>query len=162
MRRSASLAILALFLLASLPALAGSGEHKKCPYPTQECLDHMAAHMKDSGWVGIEMDVDENTKVMTIKRVVPGSPAEAAGIQVGDVLYALNGVQITDDNEEALKKERKDWKPGQKVTYTIKRNGLDRQVNLTLAPMPADVMAAWIGNHMLEHVSSDVAELKKK
>jgi predicted metalloprotease with PDZ domain len=161
MRRSASLAILALFLFASLPALAG-GEHKKCPYPTQECLDHMATKMKDSGWVGIEMDVDETSHVMTIKRVVPGSPAETAGIQVGDVLYALNGVQISEDNEEALQKVRKDWKPGQKVTYTIKRNGLDKQVDLTLAPMPADVLAAWIGNHMLEHVSTEVAENKKK
>jgi S1-C subfamily serine protease len=96
------------------------------------------------------------------QRVVPGSPAEAAGIQAGDVLYALNGVPITDDNEEALQKAKKDWKPGQKVTYTIKRNGLDRQVDLTLAPMPADVLAAWIGNHMLEHVSSEIAENKKK
>jgi C-terminal processing protease CtpA/Prc len=161
MRRSMILAVLGLFLLASLPALAG-GEHKKCPYTTQECLDHMATKMKDSGWVGLEMDVDETSHVMTIKRVVPGSPAEAAGIQAGDVLYALNGVPITDDNEEALQKAKKDWKPGQKVTYTIKRNGLDRQVNLTLAPMPADVLAAWIGNHMLEHVSSEIAENKKK
>ena len=161
MRRSMVLAIVALFLLASLPALAG-GAHKKCPYTTQQCLDHMAAKMKDSGWVGIEMDVDENTHVMTIKRVVPGSPAEAAGIQVGDVLYALNGVPFSEDNEEKLQKVRKDWKPGQKVTYTLKRNGLDREVNLTLAPMPADVLAAWIGSHMLEHVSAEVAENMKK
>jgi C-terminal processing protease CtpA/Prc len=122
----------------------------------------MATKMKDSGWVGIEMDVDESSKVMTIKRVVPGSPAEAAGMQVGDVLYALNGVPFSEANEEALQKVKKDWKPGQKVTYTLKRNGMDRQADVTLAPMPADVLAAWIGNHMLEHVSTEIAQTKKK
>lgn len=164
MRRQFCLAVLALFLLAALPAMAGSDSagHKKCPYPTQECLDHMATKMKDSGWVGIEMDVDESSKVMTIKRVVPGSPAEAAGMQVGDVLYALNGVPFSEANEEALQKVKKDWKPGQKVTYTLKRNGMDRQADVTLAPMPADVLAAWIGNHMLEHVSTEIAQTKKK
>ena len=149
--------IIAQRLKAALPALAG-GEHKKCPYPTQDCLDKMATKMKDSGWVGIEMDVDEETGVMTIKKVVPGSPAEAAGIQVGDVLYALNGVTFGKENEEALMKVKKEWKPGQTVTYTLKRNGLDKRVDVTLAPMPADVLAAWIGNHMLEHVSMDMAK----
>ncbi len=159
MRRQTWLAVLALILFAAAPALAG-GERKKCPYTTQECLDHMAAKMKDSGWVGVELDVDEATGAMSVKKVVPGSPAEKAGIQVGDVLAALNGVPITNDNDEALAKARKEWKPGQQVTYTIKRNGLDRKVDLTLAPMPADVMAAWIGNHMLEHVSMDLAQKK--
>jgi len=157
MPRKTFLAVLALFILAALPALAG-GDHKKCPYPTQDCLDKMATKMKDSGWVGIEMDVDETTWVMTIKRVVPGSPAEAAGLQVGDVLYALNGVKFGKENEEALAKVKKGWKPGQTVTYTLKRNGLDKQVDVTLAPMPADVLAAWVGNHMLEHVSMDLAK----
>lgn len=142
-------------------ALAGgftmAGDYEKCTASTQECLNMMAAKMKNSGWVGIEMDRDEETGTLTVTKVIPGSPAEASGIQPGDVLYALYGIQIAPDNQEKLMKARKEWKPGQSVEYTIKRNGEDRQVQLTLAPMPADVLAQWIGQHMLEHAAVEVA-----
>jgi hypothetical protein len=50
------------------------------------------------------------------------------------------------------------WAPGQEITYTIKRVGEDREVQLTLAPMPADVLAQWIGHHMLEHAQTEIAK----
>jgi S1-C subfamily serine protease len=160
MVRSKWFLVVALTLIATgMLALAGDSGHK-CKLSTQDCLDHMAAKMKNSGWVGLELDMDDTTHVLTVTKVVPGSPAEAAGIQPGDVLYALNGVQINDANEEALQKVKKEWKPGQSVNYTIKRNGADHQVSLTLAPMPADVLARYIGQHMLEHATVDVAAAK--
>jgi S1-C subfamily serine protease len=93
-------------------------------------------------------------------KVIPGSPAEKAGLQPGDVLYALNGVRIAQENYTALTKARKEWTPGQSVTYTIKREGVDREIALTLAPMPADVMARWIGEHMKEHEAAERAAAK--
>jgi len=176
MTRSAKLiAILALTLLALAPiAMAGEGKDcagkdaaaakemhaaKKCTYNTQECLDHMAAKLQSSGWVGIELDKDDSG-VMTVQRVVPGSPAEQAGFQVGDVLFALNGIEINDKNESALKTAKKDWKPGQSVSYTLKRDGRPVNANLTLGVMPADVLAKFIGEHMLEHASTEVVATK--
>lgn len=149
---------LALALVLALPVLAG-GDHSKCKASTQDCLNKMVAKLKSSGFVGVELDKNEETGALTVTRVVPGSPAEEAGIKAGDQLYALNGVVIADENYEngKLEKARKEWKPGQEVTYTIKRGGYDKQVTLTLAPMPADVMAAWIGQHMLEHATTDIA-----
>lgn len=159
MRNLNRIGIATLALALALPAWAGhNGE--KCNYPTQECLDHMAEKLKSSGWVGVELDFDEATGVPTVTKVVPGSPAEAAGIQPGDIFVALNGVKMNKDNEEALKAAKKDWKPGQSVTYTISRNGYDKKVDLTLAPMPADVMAVWIGQHMLMHANTQVADKK--
>lgn len=131
MRRHLWLLILVIAVIAVLPAFAG-GDHGKCKYSTQDCLDHMATKMKGSGWVGVELDTDV-AEGYAVTKVFPGSPAEAAGIQAGDVLVALNGVTINQDKEDALMKARKDWKPGQSVTYTIKRNGSERQVPLTLA-----------------------------
>ncbi len=155
------LGLIVLVALAALPAFAGhSGE--KCTETTQACLDHMAQKLKSSGFVGVELDTDKNPEGLTVTRVIPDSPAEAAGIQPGDILIALNGVRINQKDEEALAKARKEWKPGQSVTYTIKRDGADRQVTLTLAPMPADVMAKYIGMHMLEHASIDVAQNPKE
>jgi len=150
----------ALVLALAVPVFAGHGE--KCSYSTQECLDHMAAKMKTSGWVGVELEFNESTGIPTVTKVVPGSPAEAAGIAPGDVFVALNGVKFGKDNEESLMKAKKDWKPGQSVNYTISRNGLDRNVEVTLAPMPADIMAAWVGKHMLEHANMQVAQQGQK
>jgi S1-C subfamily serine protease len=144
--------------LAGAPIVAGDSHgdsHMKCNMPVQECVDRMSAILKTTGWVGIEYD---NSTVCNggykVMKVVPGSPAEKSGLQSGDILYALNGVRIA-ENSAALAKARKEWKPGQSVTYTIKREGVDREIALTLAPMPADVMARWIGEHMKEHESAE-------
>ena len=152
MRRHVLLLILVIAVVAVLPAFAG-GDHSKCKYGTQECLDHMASKMKNSGWVGVELDTDV-PQGYAVTKIFPGSPAEAAGIQAGDILVALNGVAITHDNDEALMKARKEWKPGQNVTYTIKRNGTEREGPLTLATWPADALAKVIGEHMLEHAGN--------
>ena len=151
-----------LWALVVLSAPALAGEYTKCPDSTQDCLDHMATKMKNSGWVGLELDMNEASGGYKVLKVVPGSPAQNAEIQPDDVLYALNGVRLVKENDAALAKARKEWQPGQSVTYTIKRNGADREVTLTLAPMPADVLAKWIGQHMLEHVSNEVASAKTK
>ena len=151
------LMLVAIVMLTILPALAG--ESGKCKYSTQDCLDHMANKLKNSGWVGVELETD-TPEGYAVTKVIPGSQAEAAGILPGDILIALNGVSINKDNDDALAKARKEWKPGQNVTYTIKRNGSERQVSLTLASWPADALAKMIGMHMLEHANAEVAPTK--
>ena len=148
--------LVAVVVFAIGVALAGEGY--KCTASTQECLDKMAGKMQKSGFVGVELDTDEATGGYAITRVIPDSPAEESGLEAGDVLIALNGVRISEENHDAVKKAKKDWKPGQDITYTIKRDGEDREVNLTLGPMPADVLAKWIGQHMLDHAQVDVAK----
>ena len=134
----------------SCSALAGEGH--ECTASTQQCLDKMATKLKTTGWVGIEMEVDEATKKYRISKVIPGSPAEASGMKPGDILFAMYGIALSEENEKQIGKARKDWQPGQDVTYTVHRDGRNRDISLTLAPMPADVLANWIGRHMMEHV----------
>jgi len=155
------LAAVALYgTLVGAPLVAGDSP-KKCTMPLQECIDRMSSSLKTTGWVGIEYD---NVLVPNggykVLKVVPGSPAEKAGLQPGDLLYALNGVRIAEENYPALAKARQEWRPGQSVSYTIKREGIDREITLTLAPMPADVMARWIGEHMKEHEAAERAASK--
>jgi C-terminal processing protease CtpA/Prc len=156
-----SLAVLALCAGLATGRLLGGDSAKKCTMPLQDCLARMSASLKTTGWVGIEF---EDTMLpgggYKISKVVEDSPAQKAGLQPGDVLFALNGVRFSNENTVALAKARKDWKPGQSVTYTIKREGVDREISLTLAPMPADVMARWIGEHMKEHEAAERAAAK--
>ena len=155
------LVAIALGAVVAAGAAVAGDDAKKCTMPLSECLERMSASLKTTGWVGIEFD---NSTVSDggykIFKVIKGSPAEKAGLQPGDILYALNGVRLAKDNSAALDKARKEWKPGQSVTYTVKREGVDREITLTLAPMPADVMARWIGEHMKEHEAAERAASK--
>jgi len=148
LRRSVSSIVIAIVALIALPAIAGEG---KCTYSTQECLDHMSTNMRSAGWVGIEYDKDEASQKVLVKSVLDGSPAAAAGLRAGDVLFALNGVQLANANEEEYKKARAEWKPGQQVKYTIQREGKSQDVSLTLGSWPADQLAKAVGSHMLKH-----------
>jgi C-terminal processing protease CtpA/Prc len=152
--RGATLAIAALAMSAAA-ALAGEG---KCQSSTQECLDYMANKMQNSGWVGVELDETESKVGMKVVAVVPESPAAEAGMKDGDVLTAINGIELNEGNREKLEKARAEWKPGSKVQWTMHRAGSERVVKLTLAPMPADVLARYVGQHMLEHAEVEIAQ----
>jgi predicted metalloprotease with PDZ domain len=126
----------------------------KCQYSTQDCLNHMASRLKASGWIGIEYE-PADSGVITVQRVVPGSPAEKAGLAAGDVLYSINGVEIRKGNDEAMKKAKVDYRPGQTIHYVVKRNGAPKPIDIVLGQWPADLLAKYIGEHMLEHAEAD-------
>lgn len=146
-----SLAFVLFFGFAAF-AFAGDG-HRKCDKSTQDCLDALAAKYQDHGWVGIELDHAEKG-AYKVTRVVPDSPAEAAGLRRGDVLVALNGVSFAEENKAKLKAAKKGMKAGGEVTYTVQRDSHEKRVAVTLASVPTEVLAQWVGQHMLEQHSS--------
>lgn len=136
-----------LFGLILLPAVALAGHDKACKADLQACLDKMVAELKSTGFIGVELDDSKHDKLVVTK-VISGTPAEKGGIQKGDVLVALNGIPFSKEN---LKKMAKVKKPGREVTCTIRRDGTNKDIKLTLAPMPADMMAKYIGEHMMQY-----------
>ena len=148
---------LVLALAAALVSPAVAGE-KKCTADTQTCLNMMAEKLANKGWIGVELDSDEETGALTIKVVVDDSPAQAAGFKPGDKLVAINGVVIADADEQTMKKTWSQMQPGNVVTCTIGRGSKQKEVDVTLAKLPDDVMAKWIGSHMLEHASMATAQ----
>jgi C-terminal processing protease CtpA/Prc len=154
---------LAMFALAS-NVLAGGAECQKtaaahatsakhCTASKEECAKYMA-DAKNRGWVGIEYDSTEDGS-MVVSKVVTGSPADKAGLKAGDVLFALNGVDLTEKNKDKLKAAKASMKPGSVVTYSIKRAGATEDVAVKLGTMPDDIYQAMVTDHMKEHV--DVA-----
>ncbi len=65
-----------------------------------------------------------------VEAVVPGSPAEKAGVKPGDVLLKLDGTAVASlrDYSERLKAAR----PGQTVRATLRRDGKELDVDVTL------------------------------
>ena len=144
MKRVVSLLVLLALVVVAVPAFAGG---EKCTADAQSCLNMMASKMKDYGWAGLTYDKNaEGQKV--IKSIAAGSPAETAGFKAGDVLVALNDVELVEKNNAALMKI--DRKAGSSVTYTVLRGGESKKIAVTLIKTPEEVIASNVGHHMLE------------
>ena len=67
--------------------------------------------------------------------VFPGSPAEAAGLQAGDIITAVNGEQIGADTE--LSMLILPHAPGDTITLRVLRDNSVQEVEVTLGELPA-------------------------
>ena len=153
---SASVAAVAL-LFGGTAAYAG-GEACRAAH-TQADYQKMAEKMAAKGWLGIDTEKTASG-AYAVKAVVAGSPAERAGFQKGDVLVALNGVQLGDESQkDALYKVKSELGPGKTATYTVARYGSEKAITATYGEVPRDVLAAWRGEHVLEHTSVAVASV---
>lgn len=137
MTRMVTTLSLALFLAFSTLAAAG-GENCDKAAKAKTAAHEKARH----GWLGLDVEKNASSGYV-VTGVAAGSPAEKAGFQKGDVLVAFNGIALTDDNKEALKKAKMQNAVGRQVTYTISRGGAQRQIAATLAEVPKEVLAQW-------------------
>lgn len=103
-----------------------------------------AEKLAAKGWIGIDTKKDEASGAVVVKSVAAGSPAEAAGFRTGDVLVSLNGIALTAENKEALKKAKSQLGVGKAVSYVVKRGEAKQQLTATLAPVPQEVLAQWL------------------
>jgi C-terminal processing protease CtpA/Prc len=140
--------VVVLALAVAMPATAGD-KHHNCTASTDECLKKIQAKIQAKGWLGIEYK-DAGDGHWKVKYVYPDSPAEQAGFQKGDILLALNGVEMSKKNKEAYKKAAHELGPGSKATYAVKRGGAKVKLTAKLGSVPREVMAQWMGEHVLD------------
>ena len=156
------LTVAAALTLAAAPALAGgpeceksakaaqavaAKEKKHCPASAAECEKTMAA-MKGQAWSGIL--AEQQDAGLVVVKVVPGSPAEKAGIAKGDVLLSFNGITYSEANHDKIKAARAALKSGSLASYGIERGGSAKNVEVRLATMPDDVYTAMVKEHLTE------------
>jgi serine protease Do len=68
--------------------------------------------------------------------IFPGSPAETAGLQAGDIIVGINGEQI--DAATELSMLILPHSPGDTITLRVLRDNSVREVEVTLGELPAD------------------------
>lgn len=108
-----------------------------------EVMQQLIAHGKVSrGNLGVQtQDITPNiARLLGLKdnhgavvtRVLPGSAADRAGLQVGDVLTAINGTSL--QNADQLNNAQGLLPANSTVNLSVLRNGTTRQVTAQLAP----------------------------
>jgi len=109
-------------------------------------------HRVTRGSIGITFDAVENPAIMrvygagsgvTVSSVVAGSPADTAGLKVGDTITAIDGKKVMKGAE--LVADIASHKPGSKVTLGFLRNGKTQETSVTIADR-AKLFAARLGD----------------
>ena len=100
------------------------------------------------GYIGASLaTVNPNLRVqlnyqgngVAVMQVVSGSPADAAGLQPGDVIQKIDGKDIASADD--LTKAIRATKPGQTVNLQVWSGGLKKLVSIKTAERPADIGA---------------------
>lgn len=86
-----------------------------------------------SPFMGIQFEAYDHGVEVTA--VLPGSPADAAGFEVGDVVRAIDGVEISEDN---VRDVVQGYAVGDTVTVDVMREGLMMTLAVTLGEAPTD------------------------
>jgi len=98
------------------------------------------------GWLGVQIQpvteivaeslgLDEQQGAL-VASVVPGSPADRAGIEAGDVIVRMDG-EYLDDFKELPKLVAK-AKAGTESTFEVRRQGKTRKLEVEIGRMPSD------------------------
>jgi serine protease Do len=108
-------------------------------------------HRVSRGSIGIMFDAVENPAItrvygagtgVTVSSVVPGSPADQAGLKVYDTITTVDGHKVTKGAE--LVADIASRKPGSKVQLGYLRNGKQQETSVTIADR-AKLFAARLG-----------------
>lgn len=102
-----------------------------------------AAEAADRGYLGLSVSVDgegafwnPTLKSVRVAKVAPRSPAEQAGIVVGDQIVEIEGKQIAGAKAQDLQPHMKK-DVGQRVNLVVKKaSGETRPVSLVAVPKP--------------------------
>ena len=78
-----------------------------------------------------------------VQEVVAGSPAEAAGVQVGDIIAVVDGTPI--DANHRLADVVSQYQPGDRVKLKVWRAGNVKSVTATLGENPQDSTRPYLG-----------------
>jgi len=117
--------------------------------------EQVVADLKDDGrvtrgWLGVQIQVINEDLADSlgldkphgalVADIVAGSPASSSGLRRGDAIVAVNGAKVKNPRDLARKVAR--IEPGTGTTFTVVRNGRERDEKVRIGAVKADKHAA--------------------
>jgi len=93
---------------------------------------------KKRGFFGAQ--VSPADAVLKVDRVVPGSPAEKAGLAAGDLILKIDGAGVS--TVSAFVKSIQDRGAGGELKLVVSRDGKESEMTVKLEPHPQDLLEA--------------------
>ena len=87
----------------------------------------------NEGRFGFNSDWNDRHEIYRVVAVIPGMPAERAGLQAGDIVGSLNGTRITRQN---VNRVFRDALAGSELTFTIRRGDQRLVIRITRQLLP--------------------------
>lgn len=109
--------------------------------------------MANGQYDGIGIEVELRNELLVILSTIKNSPAEMAGLQKGDIVYSINGVQVKGKTLEQVSQMIK--KTQEKTKLLVNRDYYDKRLEFTLEKAKIEVDS--VSYKMLD---SNVAYLK--
>jgi serine protease Do len=78
-----------------------------------------------------------------IQEVIPGTPADEAGLEAGDIIVAIDSTPI--DHHHALPDVIGQYEPDDRITIHLWRENKKQSVRVKLAARPEDPTQAYLG-----------------
>lgn len=85
-----------------------------------------AEEPEPAAWLGVSVSADQ----AAVQTVTDNSPAQKAGLRVGDIIRGIDSTRVRSRND--LLEVLEEMLPGQKVTLRIERDGKERDIEVEL------------------------------
>lgn len=110
-------------------------------------------------WLGMSFMLQRPANarpIVHVQRVVPGGPADRGGIRPGDLITSFDAVPVGFGDELDLLLFLGDRRIGQRLACGIVRGGRPMKVEIVVAAMPQERLAAW------DHAVSLARQLRER
>jgi S1-C subfamily serine protease len=81
--------------------------------------------------------LDRKLEGLIVTDVVQGAPADRAGLQPGDIIYAIDGKKVSDAREMLMRISA--HRPGDRMTLSVYREGKQLTLNAAAGERPEAV-----------------------
>ncbi len=136
MRTGALIGKTTLIVTAALALIVGALGLSGSVSAAEQAPTTVAAQQESgSAWLGV--GVQDSADGVSVVEVAAGSPADDAGLRVGDVITQIDDTEI--DVVDTLLSALADYAPGDEVTVTTSYRGVETDHSVTLGERPADL-----------------------
>lgn len=119
--------------------LAGLDDPYSVYYTEEELLQLMEDTAGIYCGIGAMVSQNRETGVMTIFRIFEGSPSLESGMKPGDIIYKVDGMEVTGIDLDILVQQHIKGEEGTNVVITVVREGVSEPIDLTITRRQIEV-----------------------